>query len=55
MEIYNFSKEGITWVDIDAYSRCRKLSLKQTEIDYIIQCSKWANSEIMRLKDEEED
>lgn len=54
IEIFNHSKEGITWQDVDAYIRCRDIFLKQSEIDSIMLCSKWATETICKLKDEEE-
>lgn len=55
LEIYNLSKDGMTWQDIQAYIFCRDIRLSQSEIDLILLCSSWANEQIQKLRDEEED
>lgn len=41
MEIYQMSKDAVTWTDIDCYCRVRNIKLSQTEIDYIILINRW--------------
>lgn len=50
MEIYNHSKEMITWCDIQAYEEVRCVKLQQVEIDYIIKINNIANSQINEMQ-----
>lgn len=52
MELYNHSKEMITWQDIQAYESVRCVKLQQVEIDYIIKINNIANSQINEMQGE---
>lgn len=52
IELYNnaSAESGFTWQDMESYCAVRKIKLSQLEIDYIIKCKNWANSEINKLR-----
>ena len=54
IELYNGSKEMITWRDIDSWQRVRKADLSQYEVDLLRRMSAWADSEIAELKKSED-
>lgn len=54
IELYNGSKEMITYVDIDCWCRLRKTVLSQYEIDLIRRMSIWADTAISELKKSED-
>lgn len=54
IELYNGSKEMITFVDIDSWCRLRKTQLSQYELDLIRKMSTWADSAISELKESED-
>ena len=54
LEIYNGCHETMTWTDILSYAIIRKVNFTQSEIDYILKCNSWANSQIKKMRDEEE-
>ena len=45
--------ETMTWTDIRSYAIMRKVDFSQTEIDYILKCNNWANSQIKKMRDED--
>ena len=45
----------MTWTDIASYAIMRKIDFKQIEIDYILKCNGWANAQIKKMRDEEDD
>ena len=45
--------ETMTWTDIRSYAIMRKIDFSQTEIDYILKCNNWANSQIKKMRDED--
>ena len=47
------SHEVLTWTDIRSYAIMRKVDFSQTEIDYILKCNNWANSQIKKMRDED--
>lgn len=51
LEIYSCCHENITWTDIYSYAIIRKIDFRQTEIDYILKCNGWANSQIQKMRD----
>ena len=53
LEIYNQCHEVMTWTDIRSYAIMRKIDFRQVEIDYIIKCNSWANAQIKKMRDEE--
>ena len=53
LEIYNMCHETMTWTDIRSYAIMRKVDFSQTEIDYILKCNNWANSQIKKMRDED--
>ena len=54
IELYNGSKEMITFTDIDCWCRVRKTNLSQYEVDLIRRMSVWADSAISELKESED-
>ena len=54
LEIYNHCHETMTWTDICSYAIMRKIDFKQIEIDYILKCNNWANAQIKKMRDEDD-
>ena len=54
IEIFNNSHETMTWTDIYSYAIMRKIDFTQTEIDYILKCNGWANTQINKMRNEED-
>lgn len=54
-ELYQYCGESITWSEIDAYARLRKIDFTQSELDYILVMNSWANHQIRLMKDEVEE
>ena len=52
LEIYNFSGEQMTWTDIQSYAIMRHIEFRQIELDYILKCYSWANSQKQKMRDE---
>ena len=55
LEIYNCCHETMTWTDIYSYAIMRKIDFTQSEINYILRCNNWANEQIKKMRDEEDD
>ena len=55
LEIYNCCNEIMTWTDILSYAIIRNIKFTQTEVDYILKCNGWANTQIKKMRDEAED
>ena len=53
IELYNGSKEKVTWRDIAAYCEVRKTLLSQYEVDLVRKMSVWADEAVDELKKEE--
>ena len=45
----------MTWTDICSYAIMRKIDFRQIEIDYILKCKNWADSQIKKMRDDAED
>ena len=54
LEIFNHSGETVTFTDIKDWAFVRKIELKQKEIDLILDCIGWANTQIKKMRDEED-
>ena len=54
LEIYNCCDETMTWTDIRSYAIMRKIDFRQTEIDFILKCNNWANAQIKKMRDEDD-
>ena len=54
LEIYNCCNETMTWTDIQSYAIMRKIEFRQIEIDFILKCNGWANAQIKKMRDEED-
>lgn len=53
LEIFNHSGETVTWTDIKNWCEMRRVVLTQFEIDHILMCIGWANSQIKKMRDDE--
>lgn len=55
IEIFNHCHETMTWTDIQSYATLRNIKFKQIEISYILKCNSYANAQIKKMRDEEEE
>lgn len=53
IELNSCSGEQITWTDINNYAILRNIKFTQIELDLILKCISWSNSQIKELRNKE--
>lgn len=54
IEMYGCCGESLTWTEIESYAKIRNVKFTQLEVDYLLLINSTANSQISKMRKEED-